>query len=87
MSTDPPARALEMEEGQPITVWTYPEIRGLDRRRAWHAVQRERVMRNHGPAAAADRGIRLALGLLMPLLIGGGGWLALRYDWQGRRAA
>lgn len=75
----------EMEEGEPITVWTYPEFRGLDRRRAWHAVQGDRVIRNHGPAAASDRGIRLVLGLLMPFLIGGGGWLALRYDWQGRR--
>jgi hypothetical protein len=73
-----------MEEGAPITVWTYPEIRGLDRQRAWHAMQDGRVIRDHGPAAAADRGIRVGLALL-PVLVGAGWWITRRYDWQGRR--
>lgn len=74
----------ELEEGAPITVWTYPEIRGLDRRRTWHAVQSGRVIRDHGPAATADRRIRLVLVALMPILIGAGWWMVRRYDWQGQ---
>lgn len=74
-----------MEEGSAITVWTYPEIRGLDRQRAWHAMQGGLVIRDHGPIAAADRRIRTALVLLMPVLIWAGWWIARRYDWQGRR--
>lgn len=77
-----PAR---MEMGAPITVWTYPEIRGLDGRRVWHAVQNGRVIRDHGPTATVERRIRLVLILLMPFLIGLGWWMARRYDWRGRR--
>lgn len=68
----------ELVEGEPITVWTYPEIRGLEGRRAWHAVQGDRVIRDHGPAATVDRRIRLVLAVLMPFLIGGGWWMARR---------
>lgn len=74
-----------MEEGAPITVWTYPLIRGFDRRRAWHAAQDGRVIRDHGPAATVERRIRLVLVALMPILIGAGWWMARRYDWRGRR--
>jgi hypothetical protein len=74
-----------MQVGEPITVWTYPTIRGLDGRRVWHAVQNGRVIRDHGRAATADRRIRLGLVLVMPFLIGIGWRLARRYDWQGRR--
>jgi hypothetical protein len=36
-------------------------------------------------AAAADRGIRVGLALLLPVLVGAGWWITRRYDWQGRR--
>ena len=79
--TDP----SRVEVGAPITVWTYPEIRGTARVRAWHAEQDGRVLLDHGPAAGSERTIRLWLGLFAPLGIIGGGWIALRYDWRGRQ--
>ena len=75
-----------LEEGEPITVWTYPEFRGFDRRRVWHAVQDGRVIRDHAVLATPDRRIRFGLLLLAPALLVGGGWVSRRYDWQGRPA-
>lgn len=79
--TDP----ARFRSGAPITVWTYPELRGLDRVRVWHAEHEGRVLREYGPLAAGDRRIRFWLVLLIPLLAGGGAWMFRRYDWAGRR--
>lgn len=76
-----------LDVGAPITVWTYPEIRGFDRRRVWHAEQRGRVIRDHASLSTADRRIRLALLLLAPALLLAGGWIARHYDWRGQRTA
>lgn len=71
--------------GDPITVRTHREIRGLDGVRVWHAEQAGRVLRDHASEAAVDRRIRLVLVLLMPFAVGGGWWILRRYDWGGRR--
>lgn len=80
------ADTAALEEGAPITVWTYPEFRGFDRRRVWHAVQNGRVIRDHAVLSAPDRRIRIGLLLLTPALLIGGGWISRHYDWQGRPA-
>lgn len=74
------------EVGAPITVWTYPVLRGTDRVRVWHAEQGGRVLREHDADARVDRRIRLAFILMVPLAIGGGAWIARNYDWRGRPA-
>lgn len=79
------ADPASMEVGAPITVWTYPEIRGFSRVRPWHVVQADRVIRDYAPQAADDRRIRLAFLLLCPVLLLGGGWLARKDDERARR--
>lgn len=80
------ADTAALEAGAPITVWTYPEIRGFDRLRVWHAEQNGRVIRDHASLSAADRRIRIGLMLLAPILLLGGGWIARHYGWRGGRA-
>lgn len=69
--------------GSPITVWTYPEIRGFDRLRVWHAEQDGRVIRDHARLSRSDRRIRIGLLLIAPLMLLGGGWIVRHRDWRG----
>lgn len=78
------ADTASLKVGQPITVWTYPEFRGLDRVRAWHTEQGGRVIRDHERLSKADRTIRVALLLIAPFLLLGGGWIVRHRDWRGR---
>jgi hypothetical protein len=78
------ADTATVEVGQPITVWTYPEFRGFDRVRAWHAEQGGRVIRDHERLSKADRRLRIALLALAPFLFLGGGWIVRHRDWRGR---
>ena len=75
-----------LEAGKPITIWTHPEFRGFDRRRAWHVVQGGWVIRDHATLATVDRRIRAGLLLLAPVLFVVGGWITRHYDPSTRTA-
>lgn len=75
---DADTAALEVDA--PITLWTYPEFRGFKRVRVWHVEQRGRVIRDHARLSRADRSIRIALLLMAPVLILGGGWIVRHRD-------